>query len=103
MAAYAVERSYSSGCWDSNGHEILRTHRYQCGDSFQSAQERFLRVLSDPLTRKARIVRLNERTGRYECVASGDHPRGSSSDLSPPVGTIGRPTVQSVLFRWASR
>ena len=97
MAVYAVERHFSSGCWDSNGHEVLRVYRYKCGTSFDDAVSRFRRVLQDPLTRRARILRLNERTGRYESVASGD-PCSFFSDIALPAGLADRHLVQSVLF-----
>ena len=99
MAVFAVERHFSSGCWDSNGHEALRVYRYKCAD-FESAVERYRRVLEDPLTKRARIMILNERTGRYESVASGDQG-AFFSDISLPVGFSDRHFVQSALFRRA--
>ena len=97
---FAVDRQYFSGLWDSNGHERLFIHRYRC-DTADEAVARYHRVLSDPLTRRARILKLNQVSGRYEPVAAGDIHGVNVLGSSLPTGNVGRNIVQSVLFRWA--
>lgn len=95
MARYAVDREFSSGCWDSCGHEVIRFYRYKSG-TLEDAVARYNRVLSDPQTRRARISVFNERTGRYEPVAVGDMASILNNPL--PAGASGGNLIQTVLM-----
>lgn len=97
----AIDRIYFTGCWDSNGHEEIRTRRYHCV-SESDARSLYRNLLSLPNTKAVKVLRFNRYRNCFE-VFHVSTPRSPGEDddceLTLPAGSKDRSTVQSTLFR----
>ena len=99
MREIVVDRIYHNGCWDSNGHEEIRTRRFKC-DSLDDALSRYSQLIEMEDTRVVKILGWNRYRNCFEVLAVG-HPADDGTVLQPtlPAGLNDRQSVQSVLFR----
>lgn len=96
---FAVDRVYFSGCWDSNGHEVVRTQRYRC-ESLDDVNSLFSNFLSMSNTKTVKALRFSRFRNCYEvfCVRTPSPEGSDDCEITLPAGSKDRNIVQSTLF-----
>lgn len=96
MREFVVDRVYHNGCWDSNGHEEIKTRRFRCS-SFDDAASRYVQLLQMEDTRAVKILGWNRYRNCFDVLVIG-HPGADVKRPTLPAGYNDRQSVQSLLF-----